>query len=72
MLAKPLDGPRHSQWEVVQAEHLAQVLPAGGADGPQRVAAALKFCHRHILVTVRLQKLQSTLGHGVQKVNVNP
>lgn len=68
-VAKPLDGPRHSQREVVQAEHLAQVLPAGGADGPQRVAAALKFCHRHILMTVRLQELQSTLGQRVQRLN---
>lgn len=60
-VVKPLDGPRYSQWEVVQAEHLAQVLPAGGADGPQRVAAALKLCYCHILVSVRLQELQSTL-----------
>lgn len=62
---KPLDGPGHGQREVVQAEHLAQVLPAGGADGPQRVAAALKLCHRHVFVTVCLQELQSTLGYGV-------
>lgn len=53
---------------MVQVEHLAQVLPAGRTDGPQRVTTALKLRHRHILMTVRLQELQSTLGNTVHRV----
>lgn len=48
---------------MVQAEHLAQVGPAGRTDGPQRVTAALQLSQRHILPAVRLQELQGTLGN---------
>lgn len=68
---KPLDGPGHGQREVVQVEHLAQVVPAGWADGPQRVTAALELCHSHVLVTVRFQELQGTLGYTVQRLLQN-
>lgn len=58
----PLDGPGHGQGELVQAEDLAQILPAGRADGPQRVTAALQLRYRHVLVAVGLQELERALG----------
>ena len=59
----PLDGPGQCEGEVVQAEHLAEVGPAGRTDGPQRVTAALQLGQRDVLPAVRLQELQGTLGN---------
>lgn len=42
---------------------MAQVLSAGRADGPKRVAAALQLRQCYIFLTVRLQELQGTLGN---------
>lgn len=58
-----MNSPGQRQGEVVQTEDLAQVLPARGADGPQRVTAALQLRHRHILMSIGLQELQGTLGY---------
>lgn len=69
LLRSPLNGPGHGQGELVQVEDLAQVLPAGRTDGPQRVTAALQLRSRHVLVTVGLQKLQCTLGRSSRRVS---
>lgn len=58
-----MNSPGHGQGEVVKFEHLAQVLPAGRTDGPQRITAALQLRHCHILMTVSLQELQGILGN---------
>lgn len=60
---EPLHSPGHGDGEVLGGvEHVDQTGPAGGADGPQGVAAALQLGHRHVLMAVRLQELQGTLG----------
>lgn len=58
----PLDRPCHGDWKwSVFAQDVHQVLPAGGADGPEGVGAALQLSHCDVLFGVSLQELHGTL-----------
>lgn len=58
----PLDGPGHGDWEGgIFAQDVHQVLPAGGADGPEGVGAALQLGYRDVLFGIGLQELHGSL-----------
>lgn len=58
----PLHGPGDSDGELVLREqHIDQAEPAGGADGPQGVGAALQLCDAQVVRQVALQPLQGVL-----------
>lgn len=58
----PLHGPRDRNGEfIVRAQHFYQAVSAGGADGPQRVGAALQLRNAQVIRRVALQPLQGVL-----------